>query len=131
AHIPPLNVGSRPAQILVGSLSDLPTEAAIDPLAVGRNVAGEILEWVVLTRGHDGATAYCIDGRTANCFAEIVDTVDSTGAGDSFAAGLIHGLASGLDVPAAMEMAVRWGTESVKWPSSGLPAEAVARLIGE
>jgi ribokinase len=131
AHIPPLNFSSRPAQILLGSQSDLPTEYMIDPLKAGRDIAGGILEWVVLTRGQDGASAFCIDGSNVNCFADTVETIDSTGAGDSFAAGLIHGLASGLDVPAAMKMAVLWGTESVKYASSALPAEAVARLVAD
>ncbi|MBF0373280.1 MAG: hypothetical protein HQL39_07645, partial [Alphaproteobacteria bacterium] len=61
--------------------------------------------------------------------ARVVRAVDSTGAGDAFAAGLAHALAGGLPMNRALAVAVAWGSESVRWDSSSLPAEAVKRLL--
>lgn len=129
AHIPPCGDGARPAHVLVGSESDLGPEVLADPFAAGRRIAGDILDWVVLTRGEGGAVAYGPGGRERVRPAEAVEPVDTTGAGDAFAAGLIHGLASGRDMETALATAVAWGTESVRWSFSSLPAEAVARLV--
>ena len=41
AHVPPLEAGSRPAHVLVGSESDLPPAFLADPWAAGRAIAGE------------------------------------------------------------------------------------------
>jgi sugar/nucleoside kinase (ribokinase family) len=55
--------------------------------------------------------------------------VDTTGAGDAFAAGLIHALVGGQPMAEALAVAVRFGTEATLWASSGLPAAAVRRLL--
>lgn len=128
AHIPPVTAGSRPAHVLVGSESDLDADVLADPFAAGRRIAGDLLEWVVITRGPRGAVAYDASGAVERG-APRVDPVDTTGAGDSFVAGLLHALASGGVLPAALETAIAWGSESVKWEGSRLPAEAVARLV--
>lgn len=128
AHIPPCGAGERPAHVLVGSESDLDADVLADPVAAGRRIAGDMLEWVVITHGEKGASAYGTDGRVVERAAEAVEPVDSTGAGDSFAAGLIHALASGAGMETALAVAVAWGTESVRWKASTLPAEAVVRL---
>lgn len=128
AHIPPCADGARPAHILVGSQSDLAAGVLADPLAAGGRIAGDLLEWVVITRGAEGAVAFARDRRIERP-ARKVQALDTTGAGDSFAAGLIHGLASGLAMEAALTLAVAWGTEAVLWEGSQLPAKAVARLI--
>jgi sugar/nucleoside kinase (ribokinase family) len=41
--------------------------------------------------------------------------VDSYGAGDTFAAGLLYGLAEGLAQPAALELGARLAAEAVTW----------------
>ncbi|MBL8541223.1 MAG: carbohydrate kinase [Betaproteobacteria bacterium] len=128
AHVPPVDVGSRPAQVIVASRSDLGEAATGDLWALGRRVAGERLRWFVLTTGADGARAIsCDDALDAD--AAHVATVDTTGAGDAFAAGLVHGLVSGYAMPDALAMAVRFGTEATLWPTSALPAAAVQRLL--
>ena len=58
AHVPPLTVGLRPARVLVGSVGDLPGRFLDAPFHRGRTVAGESLEWVVITFGSEGAIAY-------------------------------------------------------------------------
>ncbi len=128
AHIPPCNDLARPAHVLIGSQTDLPPDVLADPLAAGRRIAGDLVEWVVVTRGPQGATAYGVDGKITMPAHEVTP-IDSTGAGDSFAAGLLHGLASEKSMNEAMQIAVAWGAESVKWAYSGLPADAMKKLL--
>jgi sugar/nucleoside kinase (ribokinase family) len=128
AHVPPVGPASRPAQVLVASRSDLGNDATKDLWELGRRVAGERLRWFVLTAGPHGARA--ISGEAMlEAPAEAVVTVDTTGAGDAFAAGLVHALVGGGSMPEALEIALRFGTEATLWPTSALPAEAVQRLL--
>lgn len=129
AHMPPLAPGGRPAQVLVASASDLDAATLIDPFAAGREVAGELLEWVVVTWGAEGAVAHGPAGKLLRAAAPRVEPVDSTGAGDAFAAGLAHALVGGMPMAEALAMACRWGAEAVRWPASALPAEAVKGLL--
>ncbi len=130
AHIPPCAAGARPAHVLLGSASDLAADALADPWQAARAVAGDLLEWVVVTRGARGAIAHGRDGQQIERRARPVAALDTTGAGDSFAAGLIHALASGRPMESALDAAIAWGTEAVLCEGSQLPAEAVARLLG-
>nr|VFK79751.1 MAG: Sugar or nucleoside kinase, ribokinase family [Candidatus Kentron sp. SD] len=114
AHIPPITDGFRPARILVGSASDLDDDFLRDPFPAGQRVAGDVLEWVVITSGADGATAYG-DGLSLRKPAPRVPVRDTTGAGDVFAAGLAFALALGKDMPAALETAVSWGSASARY----------------
>jgi len=50
-----------------------------------------------ITRGSKGATVIDYDGNVADITAESVSASDTTGAGDMFAAGLLFGLASGVE----------------------------------
>ncbi len=126
AHVPPLGVGLRPAGVLVGSESDLPAEFLADPCTAGRAVAGDPLQWVVVTRGAHGAEAL----RPGECLSEpapAVEVMDTTGAGDVFAAGLVHALVLGRPMAEALRTAVAWGSATVASP--GLPGrEAIRRL---
>jgi len=127
AHVPPCDPGARPAHVLVGSEADLPRSWLEGPFESGLAVAGSSLEHVVTTRGAGGATVFALnDARSVP--APQVAVVDSTGAGDAFAAGLIHALVTGVAMHRAVEIAVAWGAESTRWASSVLPAEATARL---
>jgi ribokinase len=119
AHVPPLEAGSRPAHVLVGSESDLPPEFLADPWKAGREIAGLALRLVVVTRGELGAEAF---GAAEHEWvsAPHVTVVDSTAAGDVFAAGLVHALAEGRTTRAALETAVAWGAAAVACP--GVPS---------
>lgn len=128
AHIPPCAEGARPAHVLVGSASDLAADVLADPFAAGRRIGGDGVEWVVVTRGARGAIAYGQSGRIERA-ARTVTPIDTTGAGDSFAAGLIHALASGRPMEDALAVAVAWGAESVLHEGSHLPEAAMARLL--
>ena len=60
--------------------------------------------------------------------APVVPVVDSTAAGDVFAAGLVHALALGRPTRAALETAVAWGAAAVACP--GVPTrETIQGLL--
>ncbi len=124
AHVPPVKDGFRPAQVLVGSASDLDAEFLADPFHAGRRIAGEVLQWMVVTHGPEGARAFG-ENAVLECPAPRVPVDDSTGAGDVFAAGLVHGLALGLPMEQVLETAVAWGSASVQYegtvPPPGFP----------
>lgn len=128
AHVPPAEVNARPAHVLVASASDVDADVLDDPLAAGYRIAGDLLQWIVITRGAKGVTAYS-DDQTLTVMARAVTPVDTTGAGDSFAAGLVHALVSGASMADALEVAVNWGGEATLWESSVLPQIAVQRLL--
>lgn len=127
AHVPPVDRASRPAQILVASRSDLDPGTG-DLWALGQAVSGERLRWFVLTAGPGGARAIS-RGTVLEAPTDAVATVDTTGAGDAFAAGLVHALVAGQPMSEALCVAVRFGTEATLWPTSALPAVAVRRLL--
>jgi ribokinase len=127
AHVPPLEPGSRPAHVLVGSESDLPPSFLADPWAAGRAIAGERLRLVVVTRGERGAEAFSASERIA-VRAPAVTVVDSTAAGDAFAAGLVHGLFLGRPTRPTLETAASWGAAAVACPG-GPSRETIERLL--
>jgi len=127
AHVPPSEPGCRPAHILVASDTDVGPEVLDLPLDAGRRIAGDRLEWMIVTHGANGVTAYNRDD-TIYVPAPRVSPVDTTGAGDSFAAGLVHALVSGAEMKEALETGAAWGAEATLWESSILPPDAVDRL---
>ncbi len=124
AHIPPVIAEFRPAQILLGSRDDLDSTFVESPWQRGLEVAGSHLQWVVVTQGGDGAIAYGED-RVLSSAAPQVVSVDTTGAGDVFAAGLVHSLARGEPMEEALACGVKWGSASVCYegtvPPVGFP----------
>jgi sugar/nucleoside kinase (ribokinase family) len=126
AHVPPLEPLSRPAHVLVGSESDLPPEFLAEPWAAGRAIAGAPLRLVAVTRGARGAEAFAAEERTSVPAPEVT-VVDTTAAGDVFAAGLVHALVLGRSTRQALETAVAWGAATVACP--GVPGrETIERL---
>ena len=113
AHVPPSGPGVRPAHVLVASAADLSDEERRAPWETGRRVAGEALRWVVVTHGPAGAEAFSAGSRLRVAAREVF-AADSTGAGDVFAAGLVHALVSGAPMEAALATAVAWGTSAVE-----------------
>ena len=79
------------------------------------------MRWVVVTRGPRGARAYG-DKEILEEQAPKVTVVDSTGAGDVFAAGLVHGLATRSPMSRALKTAVAWGSVSVGYEGTLPPA---------
>lgn len=128
AHVPPSADGMRPAHVLIASASDVGPELLEDPFAAGRRIAGDVLQWIVVTHGARGAVAHGA-GTVLEVPTRKVSPVDTTGAGDSFAAGLVHALVGGAPMAAALTCAVDWGAEATLWESSVLPQAAVAALL--
>ena len=127
AHVPPLEAGSRPAHVLVGSESDLPPAFLADPWQAGQAIAGETLRLVVVTRGPRGVEAFGANERVA-VPAPVVPVVDSTAAGDVFAAGLVHALVERRPTRVMLETAVAWGAATVSCP--GVPGrETIEGLL--
>lgn len=126
AHVPPSGPGVRPAHVLVASAADLSDDERLAPWETGRRAAGETLGWMVVTRGAGGAEAHAAD-RRFHVPARDVATVDSTGAGDVFAAGLVHALASGASMETALVTAVAWGTCAVE--GGGIPPRDRIRAL--
>ena len=127
AHVPPLSDGARPAHVLLGSAADLPEAFVADPWDTAEAVAGPLLRYVVITRGPHGAEAVSAEERIATP-APAVEAVDTTGAGDVFAAGLVHALLLRRPMAQALETAVAWGSAAAA--AAGLPGrETIARLL--
>jgi sugar/nucleoside kinase (ribokinase family) len=127
AHMPPLGRGARPAHVLVGSESDLPEPFVGDPWDAGEGIAGSLLRWVVMTMGAHGAEAVSAEERIA-APAPPVTAVDTTGAGDVFAAGLVHALLDERPMAQSLDTAVAWGAAAAA--CRGLPArEAIRGLL--
>ncbi len=126
AHVPPLAEGCRPATVLVGSESDLPPGFLADPWGHARAIAGQPLRWVVVTHGAAGASAWG-SGVRLSVPARAVEVVDTTAAGDVFAAGLVHALVQGRPMEEAMRKAVAWGSAAVACP--GLPDREALRSL--
>lgn len=126
AHLPPLARGARPAHVLLGSESDLPEAFVGDPWDAGEGIAGSLLRWVVMTMGAHGAEAVSAEERIA-APAPSVNAVDTTGAGDVFAAGLVHALLDERPMPQALDTAVAWGTAAAA--CRGLPGRDAIRAL--
>lgn len=84
---------------------------------------------VVVTRGPRGASAYTAGGRI-DCPARDAQVVDTTGAGDAFAAGYLSALLDGLPTEARLDRAVALGACAVASAGDweGLPTRAELEL---
>lgn len=102
-----------PADILIGSERQYPPGWLASPFSSGRAVAGSRLRWVIVTRGRRGADAYGVDG-TCHVAARKVHQIDATGAGDAFAAGVVHALLGHQRIEQAMELGAELGAAAVE-----------------
>lgn len=109
----------RPCHIMIASAPDLaPYE---DAWLHALQVAGNGLRWLIITDGAQGATA--ISGKQQVSVPAVpVMVVDTTGAGDTFAAGLIHALLAGTAMPEALAQATLWAAYTLS-VSSSIPSE--------
>jgi sugar/nucleoside kinase (ribokinase family) len=89
------------------------TTAVDDALAVLAALVGT----VVVKRGAAGATAVQ-GGKRYEVAAVPVDAVDTTGAGDCFNAGFLHGCLTGQPLPSCLHTAVACGAAATTGPGS-------------
>jgi len=113
---------SRPCHVLISSKSDIKSHGLdvnnTDELwQYGQHIAGHSLRYFIITDGDQGATAYSHQQHiTIAAFS--ADVVDTTGAGDAFASGLIHGLLTNQDITQAMTTGSEWAAIAVATASS-------------
>jgi len=112
----------RPCHILISSRSDLRNHGVDvnnnDALwRYGQSIAGQTLRYFILTDGEKGAVAYG-QQQHISIAAVSANVVDTTGAGDAFASGLIHGLLSNQDIKQAMITGAEWAAIAVTTASS-------------
>ena len=72
---------------------------------------------VVVTEGAAGVTVHDHDGSVPYP-ARQVDVVDTTGAGDAFAAGFLYRVVSGAALAEAVSTGITWATAAVQEPAS-------------
>jgi sugar/nucleoside kinase (ribokinase family) len=101
-----------PATVVVGSETQYAGVASAGMFKTVHSVSGERLEWMVVTRGREGADAYAASGDV-HVDAVAADQVDATGAGDAFTVGLLHGLLQGDDMVTALRIGAAWGAATV------------------
>jgi sulfofructose kinase len=117
----------RPCQVLIASKTDFIGRSNLAPWEFAKQVAGDKLEYFIVTDGEDGACLYNDKGCT-HVPAMNATVLDTTGAGDAYAAGVIHGLCSDMDILAAMEEGARWAAFAVSTPSS-IPGEGLKQYL--
>ncbi|MEX2644122.1 MAG: PfkB family carbohydrate kinase [Acetobacterales bacterium] len=112
AQVPETPVARWPAHVLVASGTNPVAHAWDDPFAGGREIAGPQLRWTVVTDGARGATAWGPDGAR-HCPPVPARVVDTTGAGDAFAAGLLGPLVADGDIDCAMRTGAAWAAGTI------------------
>jgi sugar/nucleoside kinase (ribokinase family) len=88
-----------------------------DPVEAGRALQRQCGGWVVVKRGAEGVAAIAPDSRMITVPARPVEVRDTTGAGDSFNAGVVYALSLGTAWPKALTFATRVATAVVARPS--------------
>lgn len=125
ARLPAVAAAARRAEILLGNRAEaealtgetgdavLPALAALRP---GRLTA--------VTDGAAGCILVLPDGRAVRRPARRADLVDTNGAGDAFAAGLLAGLQRGLSPEAAADLGMALAAATVSTPGPRASCEA-------
>lgn len=106
-----------PCDVLVTSAEDCEPAFLADPLTTARARFGARLGWAVITHGARALVAHAAD-QVLRLEPPAAEVVDSTGAGDVFAAGLLDALAAGADLESALRHACAWGATAVSLDSS-------------
>lgn len=127
----------RPCHILISSKSDLEgrrlasglsaTDSGASMWQYGQQIAGEQLSYFIVTDGEQGATAFS-KNKQLHIPAIPTEVVDTTGAGDAFAAGVINGLLQQMSITEAMTEGANWAAIAVATVSSA-PGETLKRYL--
>jgi len=88
-----------------------------DPVEAGRALQRRCAGWVVVKRGAEGVAAIAPDGSMITVPVRPVEVRDTTGAGDSFNAGVVYALSMDAAWPKALTFATRVATAVVARPS--------------
>jgi sugar/nucleoside kinase (ribokinase family) len=114
----------------VRAIADIDDDRAAAAALIRRSAAGRASGdvTVAVKRGPDGGLAVR-EGVAVEASALSVDVLDTTGAGDSFDAGMVYGFLAGWSLEASLELAVACGSLSVRTigGTEGQPTIAEAR----
>jgi sugar/nucleoside kinase (ribokinase family) len=119
---PPMLEPGLPAYYLIGSQDQYDDQ---DPRRAVRSREGTVRA-VVVTQGADGLVIHDRDSSIAYP-AHQVSAVDTTGAGDAFAAGFLFKVAAGASVDQAVSAGIAWAATAVQSSASIPPAWPVVR----
>jgi ribokinase len=119
---PPLLAPALPATYVIGSQTQYGDQNLPDIVSTG----GGTLRAVVVTQGADGVAIHDYDGSTAYP-AQPVAVVDTTGAGDAFAAGFLQQIAGGGTLREAAVAGIAWASVTVQSSASIPPPWRVVR----
>ena len=108
-------------------MSDMHGRCDVASWDYGVSIGGESLRYFVVTDGVRGAKVYTQDD-VQHVPAVPAEVVDTTGAGDAYAAGLIHGLCAGKSITQAMSEGAVWAAFAVATDSS-IPGEALKQYL--
>ncbi len=117
----------RPCHYLIASATDFTGRTELSPWEYALSIAGNELRGFIVTQGALGAVLYQAD-NTVQVAAKKAEVVDTTGAGDAYAAGLIHGLLQDFTVVDAMQEGARWAAFAVATQSS-IPGEQLKNYL--
>ncbi len=73
---------------------------------------------LLVTLGGDGVALVEVEGKVSRVPADLVEPVDTTGAGDAFVGAFVAGLAAGLDEMSALRLGMTCAGESVTRPGT-------------
>src|SRR6266702_3094363 len=114
ATVPPPHLADGlPATYVIGSQTQYGEQAPAD----GFFATGARLQAVVVTRGADGVVIYDRDGPAAYPAQQVLP-VDTTGAGDAFAAGFLRQIAAGGTHGEAAAAGMGWASPTGQSPAS-------------
>jgi len=117
----------RPCHVLITSESDLEGRTNLPVWQYGQSIAGDALRYFVITDGENGARAYTAE-ESFYVPALASQVVDTTGAGDAFASGLINGLVNQNSITDAMAEGAKWASFAVETQSS-IPGEELKQYL--
>lgn len=106
-----------PNEVEAAELTGLPVTSVEEGFSAAAKLRESGVGGVVMTLGARGALAVTTDGRF-HVPAPSVAARDTSGAGDAFVGTLAYAIASGLPLPASVELACRVATETVKLPGT-------------
>jgi len=112
----------RPCHVLISSKSDMKNHGVdinnSDELwQYGQHIASHSLRYFIITDGKQGAVAYS-QQETVSVSSIAAQVIDTTGAGDAFASGLIDGLLAKQEIAQAMKTGAEWAAIAVATASS-------------
>lgn len=100
--------------ILLSNEAEMMHLLGVQDLESNLEKARQLADTVVMTQGHKGAIVLTKD-KTFKADRRFVDNlVDTTGAGDQFAAGFLYGKAQGWDIPTCAQIATLAASEVLK-----------------